>query len=224
MTGTVYLGGGGSAFDEEALWRLMLPERRRIVYWPFALPPERLPAARASLVSSLDDLHLDAEVEVWATLRDRRPEQLTRGDLLFVGGGNTFRLLQEVRRHGFVEAVAGFVRDGGDYYGGSAGAVLAGADIRIADGLDENEPGLSDLGALPLVDAFTVLPYYDDSQQATARAWCRTHGRTLLGVPERSGVVVRDGWAEVVGAAVTEVDAAGVRLRGAGDRWAVGSL
>ena len=73
MTGTVYLGGGGSASDEEALWRAMLHERRRIVYWPFALPPERLPAARTWLESSLADLHLDVEVDAGETLRGRTP-------------------------------------------------------------------------------------------------------------------------------------------------------
>ena len=61
MTGTVFLGGGGSALDEAALWRRMLHERRRIVYWPFALPPDRIRNARAWLVSSLADLHLDTD-------------------------------------------------------------------------------------------------------------------------------------------------------------------
>jgi hypothetical protein len=73
------------------------------------------------------------------------------------------------------------------------------------------------------VSAFTTLPHYDDRQETKAREWCRTHGQTLLGVPERSGVIVRDGWTEVVGADVSQVDASGIRLRRSGERWPVSS-
>jgi len=41
VRGTIYLGGGGSAADEAALWRAMLAGRSRIIYWPFALGPRR---------------------------------------------------------------------------------------------------------------------------------------------------------------------------------------
>jgi hypothetical protein len=47
MTGTIYLGGGGDAIDEEAPWRAMLGDKTRVVYWPFALPPQMIGAARS---------------------------------------------------------------------------------------------------------------------------------------------------------------------------------
>ena len=53
VTGNIYLGGGGSAVDEAALWRAMLAGKSRIVYWPFALGPERAHAAGEWLTGAL---------------------------------------------------------------------------------------------------------------------------------------------------------------------------
>jgi dipeptidase E len=222
MTGTIFLGGGGDAADEEHLWRAMLAGKRGVLYWPFALPMEMTRGAEEWLTKSLLDLGLDVELQTWADLEGHHPEEMAHADLLFVGGGNAFQLLHHVRRHGFEEAVGHFVAEGGDYYGGSAGAVLACADIEVAACLDENEVGLTDLTGLGLTRGFVVLPHYDDGQFVTARDWSSANEVTLLGIPERSGVATRDGWAEVTGlAAVTEFNGGVATVRYPGDRWSV---
>jgi dipeptidase E len=224
MTGTIYLGGGGDATDEESLWRAMLRHHRRVLYWPFALPPERVRGAEEWLASSLSDLQLDVELETWTGLEDHHPDELTRMDLLFVGGGNTFQLLHHVRRHRFGPAVRNFVARGGGYYGGSAGAILASSEIRVAVGVDENEVGLTDLTGLGLVRDFDTLPHYDDGQEMAAQEWSSNHERVLLGVPERSGLAIRDGCAEVVGhVAVSEFNGSVLTVRRPGERWIVSS-
>jgi dipeptidase E len=187
VTGTIYLGGGGGAAHEEALWRAMLRDKTRVVYWPFALPRERVEEAANWLVGALKDLDLAAKVETWTDLRDHAVPELASAELLFVGGGNTFHLLDHVRSHGFLSAVRGFVADGGDYYGGSAGAILACADIGIAAGYDENDIGLTDLTALGLVSGFAVLPHFAEGQLAGAQAWSKERRKIVLGIPERSG-------------------------------------
>lgn len=220
MTGTIYLGGGGDATDEKHLWRAMLPPKRRVLYWPFALPAEMVLHAQDWLTTSLIGLELDVELETWVDLREHHPDEITHADLLFVGGGNTFKLLQHVRGSGFAEAIRSFVARGGDYYGGSAGAILACADISIAVGRDENAVGLTDVTGLGLVREFAVLPHYDDRQRKAAQEWSSDHGSALLGIPERSGVTIRAGYVEVMGrAAVSEFNGDVVTLRHPGDRW-----
>lgn len=105
MTGAIYLGGGGDATDEKYLWRAMLPPKRRVLYWPFALPAEMVLHAQEWLTTSLLELELDVELETWVDLRGHHPDEITHADLLFVGGGNTFKLLQHVRGSGFAEAI-----------------------------------------------------------------------------------------------------------------------
>ena len=174
----------------------------RIVYWPFALPAAMCTTADEWLRSNLDQLDVDYRLDTWQRLDDHRPSELTRDrvDLIFVGGGNTFRLLDQVKRNGFTEPVREFWMAGGDYYGGSAGAVLACEGIEIAEGHDSNEPGLKELSALGLLAGVSVLPHFSEDQLPAARQWAEDHGSTVWGLPESVGLQCRDGRALVIGA------------------------
>jgi dipeptidase E len=224
VAGSIYLGGGGSAADESVLWRSMLAGKSRIVYWPFALAPERAGSAEEWLIREFAELDADVVVETWSDLSQHAPDQLASAELLFVGGGNTFRLLDHVRRSGFIDAVREFVDDGGDYYGGSAGAFLAVGDVSLALHLDENDLGLADLSALGLVRSLDVLPHFTVAQIRDAIAWSNERERTLLGIPDRSGVVVRAGKVEVLGyEPVYEVAEGQIFTRQPGQPWSLAS-
>jgi hypothetical protein len=56
VAGTIYLGGGSSAADEELLWRAMLHDKHRVLYWPFALAPHMVSSAEEWFTSSLSEL------------------------------------------------------------------------------------------------------------------------------------------------------------------------
>lgn len=202
MPGMLYLGCG-SAAEEADLWRSMMHRATtRIVYWPFALPADLARSADGWLRANLDALGIGYQVDTWQTLADHGPADLDPEsvDLLFVGGGNTFVLLDQVRRYGFVEPVRNFWRAGGDYYGGSAGAVLACDSVEIAAGLDPNEPGLQDLAALGLLSGAAVLPHFTDGQLAEAGRFAAQHSTVVLGLPESTGLRCGAGRATVVGA------------------------
>jgi len=124
----------------------------------------------------LRHLDLDPEVETWTDLRDRSKGSLGSAELLFVGGGSTFRLLHHVRSHGFVDAVRDFVAADGDYYGGSAGAILACEDVAIALQFDPNEGGLRDLSSLGLVREFSVFPHFTPTLVAESQSWSALSG------------------------------------------------
>ena len=201
MPGSLYLGCGNAA-DEASLWKIMLQRpMTRIVYWPFALPPQSLDSAEDWLRSSLSDLGVGYSLDTWQRLQDHSASELTNEsvDLHFVGGGNTFRLLDIVRRSGFVEPVRCFHRCGGDYYGGSAGAVLACDSIEIADGHNPNEPGLHDLSALGLLSGATILPHFTDGQLPDAIDWARARRAVVLGLPESLGLYCSDGRLRITG-------------------------
>lgn len=75
---------------------------------------------------------------------------------VFIGGGNTFKLLQAVQQSDFAKQIRAYVQAGGMLYGGSAGAILCGKTIASAAFLDENNCGLQDLSALDLLGGSDV--------------------------------------------------------------------
>lgn len=193
MSSTAYLGGGGTSEQEAAIWRRMLAQRPRILYWPFALDGEMLRGAEGWLRASLQAFQPGLDVETWTQLDGHQCADLADFDLLFIGGGNTFDLLAHLRAHGALDWVRTFMDGGGALYGGSAGAVLAGASIAIAAEHDENNTHLSetaDLAGLALLGRHAVLPHYKFDMRLRAQNWCVRHASELLGVPETAGLVV----------------------------------
>ncbi|HEY3502084.1 MAG TPA: Type 1 glutamine amidotransferase-like domain-containing protein [Actinocatenispora sp.] len=211
MGGCVLLAGGGSPRQEERVWRAAFEGVGRMVYWPFALPDSRIAQAPAWLRAGLDELGIDVEVDAWSSLDGHRPADLGAADLLFVGGGTTSKLARHVHEHRFDQAVRDFVDAGGRYYGGSAGAVLAGASIAVGALADDDDPAAAtDDRGLGLVPGVGLLPHANIFAAADQQSWSTTLGQPLLAIPEAGGVRVAGASGTVLGPdPVDLVDGAG---------------
>jgi dipeptidase E len=245
VTGLVFLGGGGSEADEAALWAEAFPARSRVVIWPFAhRAADDRRAAGAWATAALLAIGV-ADVDVWGTTephvdrprhdrpgpdRPRHDRPGVRGrrdldgvDVVAVPGGNTFDLLQALREAGLLQVLRAHLLGGGALYGGSAGAVLAGADVGLARAADPDDVGTTDSRGLDLVHGHDVLPHWTDDQEAVARRHSRASGRPVLAIPERGGVVVAsDGTARPVGPEGVQVVTAERTVRRAvGATWSL---
>ena len=83
-----------------------------------------------------------------------------KNDMIFVGGGNTFFLLQVLKRSGADKIISQEVEKGKFYIGASAGAIAACPDIGYSAVMDapEKAPELTDYTGMGLVD-FYVVPH-----------------------------------------------------------------
>lgn len=84
-------------------------------------------------------------------------EVLSSADALFVGGGNSFRLLDALQRHGLVELIRERVGEGMPYVGSSAGTNMACPSLRTTNDMPIIQP--RSFEALNLVP-FQVNPHY----------------------------------------------------------------
>lgn len=91
-------------------------------------------------------------------------ELLSPFDIVYVQGGNTFYLLDQMRRTGFVKIIKKLLHKGIVYVGVSAGSIVAGKTIKTASWAgDENVVNLKDLKGLGLVK-FDLLVHYNSER------------------------------------------------------------
>ena len=83
---------------------------------------------------------------------------------IFVGGGNTFRLLDELHRRDLVASIRERIRAGAPYLGSSAGSIVAGPTLKTTKDMPIVQPRSFD--ALALV-RFQISPHYLDPDPAS---------------------------------------------------------
>lgn len=105
------------------------------------------------------------ELEISQADHQQIKATLAKNDIIFVAGGNTFFLLQELRRTGADQLIIDEVNQGKLYIGESAGAIVACPDIGYSSIMDDpaKATDLTDYTGLGLVD-FYVVPHYQSRE------------------------------------------------------------
>ena len=82
---------------------------------------------------------------------------------IFIGGGNTFKLLKERKESNFDIKLKEYLQNNGFIYGGSAGAIIFGKTIEPAIHADKNTVDLKDLNGLNILDDYDVWCHYKET-------------------------------------------------------------
>ncbi|MGZ5437554.1 MAG: dipeptidase PepE [Pyrinomonadaceae bacterium] len=169
----------GSGYLDHAASEIQdfLGEVKRVLFVPFALHDEAKYAAQArarfeKMGYELESIHAEPLIGTPRALRAQGP-RLTRGllprpdskavreaEAIFIGGGNTFRLLKALYDHDLLDAIRERVREGMPYIGSSAGSNVAALTIRTTNDMPIVQP--PSLDALGLV-RFQINPHYLDA-------------------------------------------------------------
>ncbi len=101
------------------------------------------------------------ELELSTATAEEVEATIKKNDYIYVAGGNTFYLLQEVKKTGADKVIIEEVNQGKVYIGTSAGAILVAPDILYSEAMDKKEkaPELMNYKALALMEEYP-LPHY----------------------------------------------------------------
>jgi dipeptidase E len=153
----VLLGSGGFRNEERVRFfgeqvRAFFGPVDRLLFVPYAL------ADHEAYVAKLLERGLNAGYEIDPIHRHADPRAAVReAHALFMGGGNTFRLLGDLYRHGLLDVIRERVRTGLPYLGVSAGTNVACPTIKTTNDMPITQPpSLEALGLVP----FQVNPHY----------------------------------------------------------------
>lgn len=110
-------------------------------------------------LSQLKSIGFD-EIVFYDFENDSRKD-LSTYDVIYVCGGNTFKLMKFAKDFNFDKEIKLLLKRGGAYIGVSAGSLIIGPSIKIAEEInpDLNEIGLIDLDGFGITDVI-IFPHY----------------------------------------------------------------
>ena len=126
-------------------------------------------------------------------------EAVEKADGLFVGGGNTFVLLDQLYREKLLDPIKNAVLSGTPYLGTSAGSNITGPNVMTTNDMPiVHPPGLGALGLLP----FNINPHYLDpdpkskhqgeTRETRIKEFHTYNTQTVIGLREGSWIEARD--------------------------------
>ncbi len=189
--------GYGYLDHAEPELRRILGDRRRVAFVPYAIRDRD--AYTEKIRERLGRMGLDV-IQVHAA------KELDEAAAVFVGGGNTFRLLNALYERNLIAEIRQRVRAGLPYIGSSAGTNIAAPTIRTSNDMPIVEPPSFDsLGLVP----FQINPHYLDPDPASThmgetreeriREFLEENETPVVGLREGTMLSVEDGRTTLLG-------------------------
>ena len=167
----VFICGGGSGRQTvRAVQRLneVIDHRLPCLYIPLAMEADRYDSCFEWITGELRGVDIPG-IEMVRSAEELSRKNLADYSFLFIGGGNTFRLLSEIKRVNMFERIREYLRNGGTAFGGSAGAIIFGEDLESCALDDDNEAGLEDTGGFDVLKGISFLCHFTNRTQEQDR-------------------------------------------------------
>ena len=187
--------------------KAFLGPAKTVQFFPFALFDRDDYAAKAKARFAAMGYPLES-----AHTAGNPQKAIDRADAIFIGGGNTFRLLKALQDLELLEPIRRKVKSGAPYIGSSAGSNVAGPTIKTTKDMPIVQPRSFDsLGLIP----FQISPHYLDPDPNSTHMGETQEERILQFLEENETPVVgiREGaWLFIENGAVTLRGKAGARI------------
>jgi dipeptidase E len=189
------LHGSGYLDHAEREIRDFVGGRTSVIFVPYAVHDRRAYAAKAQ--ERFREMGLSV-----ASIHDvsNMPRAVDEAEIIFVGGGNTFRLLKGLYDHDLLGPIRRRVAAGVPYIGSSAGSIVACPTLKTAKNMPVVQPPAFE--ALGLVPFQISLHYLDpdpssthmgETQEERIIQFLEENEETVVGLREGSILLVRDG-------------------------------
>ena len=205
---SILLGGGGSAEKtvvSNKLFESLIDSTKPILYIPLAwnhIDPG-YESCKKFLIGEFSNIK-HGEIQVIQTADEIVNKNLSDYSAIFIGGGNTYKLLKLLKDSGAVAHIKKYLDNGGVVYGGSAGSIILGKDINVCKYMDENKVELKDTSGFDLLFGFSFTAHYTShGEERTAK---ETEYLTkysmrepVIALPEEDGLYTNGKIVKIVG-------------------------
>lgn len=201
----IMTGGGDSHHFEEIdqFFISLLGRDPSLLFIPLAGDPDNFDDGLERIQQTFSTIHFE-NIEMCLSLADLTWDYLKMFDAIYIDGGNTFTLMEEIRNTHFFELLHRFLHHGKVVNGDSAGAIILGSHLETAhfgDTPDENETDVISYQGLNLLGKYAIHCHYQDSEKEEVLEFVKEFGFPVLALYENTAVAVIDNNITVIGEA-----------------------
>lgn len=188
--GSIYLAGGGTPVQELPVLtafveRLPAPE---ILYIPWALDRDSdyFKNAEAWIDETLAHIRPDKNLKIITAKEGATIPNITFGGI-FIGGGNSYRLISALKETGLDAIISRHLEAGGTLYGGSAGAIVCGRQLNLAQ---SPPPASGEFTGMNLLGGLSCCCHYSDADIPRVKSHVAENNSGVICLRETAGILV----------------------------------
>lgn len=185
------MSGGGNekqSFPLDKFFFDSFPINGHFLYVPIALRGHKLYPTAHLWMKEILELHNRTDIifEVADDLSLFDAGYLKKFNAIYIGGGNTWSLMKEIKECGFDVVLKEYFNQTGNVYGGSAGAIILGERIDTHE--DENKVEFKDILGLSMLRGYSIACHFKEEQKDNFKKWALTNNLPIICLPEETGL------------------------------------
>lgn len=203
---TLFLNGGGADEQVKEAY-LFLKEKvdtnKPLLYVPLAMEKEKYPSCLDWITKEMSDYRF-SKIDMVTSVEELATKEFNKYGAIFIGGGDTYKLLADLKSCSAYEKIQNFLATGGTAFGGSAGAIIFGKNLDSCSHEDKNTVGLQDTSGFNQVFGAYIGAHYKNGnpereKNATEAFIKLSFEGPIVALPEEDTLVIDKNEVRVIG-------------------------
>lgn len=199
----LFLCGGGS--NTQIMYALkkfksVAKKDKPILYIPLAMEKENYDSCKEWFSNESKYIGINS-FEMVISSKELSEKDLNSYCALFIGGGNTYKLLNELSQNGNLEKIQNYLKNNGVVFGGSAGAIIFGKNINTCLLDDGNDVKLKKCDGFNYLNDFSILCHLNKSNFKRNYNYLKEYSKTnkVLYLPEEDVIFIDNNKIKFIG-------------------------
>lgn len=202
----IFLNGGGAGYKTvEANRKLndVIDHTKPILYIPLAMEKDKYDSCYEWIIGELKDVKVP-HIEMVRSVGELSNKNLDDYAVIFIGGGNTFKLLSDLKQNDIFEKINNYLKNDGIIFGGSAGTIIFGEDLESCYLDDINDVKLDNIKGFDILNGISFLCHYtnrtkEKDEESTKYLLELSKRKKIIALPEEDTLYINDDKIEVMG-------------------------
>lgn len=191
--GRIILSGGGDvdvSFKLDEKYFSLLRDNAQILYIPVALNRTKVGFESCyDWFSNVISQHNNKkDIDFTMLLDGDDVPDFDKYDSIYIGGGNTYKLLDYIYKNDIGRKIMEYIKNGGIVYGGSAGAIILGENIKTVE--EENDNNYVHSDGLNLIESRSVICHYTESLDEKIFETAKRINSVIIALSEDAGLIL----------------------------------